>query len=457
VRLLRRDAPGGIASATNAALEMATGRYVAMLDHDDLLQSDALERVAGAIAADPGVQMLYSDEDTIHQGRRILRHLKPDWSPETICTSGYTGHLAIYGRSLLLELGGFRSDFDGSQDYDVVLRASERVDHVAHIPHVLYLWRAHADSTAGSDTKPYAYTAGRRAVAEHLQRTGRPAKVQFGPPGLYRVEPSLDPAASAALIVPMADGCSSAASIERAARSWLSQSHPGWSVVLVGDRDLAEAGAGSLTRVGIDAARITTVAVDGRADPAIWLAAGAETTDADHLVLMLAPVTGLTHDWLARLLAYSAEPGIASAGPLVVASNGQIADSGVAIVGGVPISLMHAQDASNPGEFGFGTAVFNVTAVGEVLATRRAAFLALGGLRVEHRTLALIDYCLRGADAGLRTVTVPDARVRSDNAGRRANDLPAIWTLSTEHPSRLLDPYYHPGHRQDRGDFVTRS
>src|SRR5262249_8384684 len=107
VRLLRHDVPGGIAAATNAALAMATGRYVAMLDHDDMLEGDALERVAGAIASDPGVQMLYSDEDTIFEGRRILSHLKPDWSPETICTSGYTCHLAVYERSLLLELGGF--------------------------------------------------------------------------------------------------------------------------------------------------------------------------------------------------------------------------------------------------------------------------------------------------------------------------------------------------------------
>jgi hypothetical protein len=435
---------------------MATGRYVAMLDHDDMLEPDALARVAAAIASEPGVEMLYSDEDIVLDGKRVWSHLKPAWSPETICTSGYTCHLAVYRRSLMLELGGLRSDFDGSQDYDFVLRASERVDHISHIPHVLYHWRAHAGSTAGGDSKGYAYEAARRAIAEHLQRTGRPGRVQFGPPGLYRVEPELDPSATAALIVPLASSRFSAPKLERAARSWLSQSHQAWSVVLAGAGEVIEAAVAAVARAEIDAARITTVTTDASPDPASCLAVGAKATKAEYLVLMQAPVTGLAHDWLARLLGYAADPGIAAAGPLVVASDGRIADIGVAVIGGVPISLMHAEDASIPGPFGFGTAVFNVTAVGEMLATRREAFQAVGGLQVELGPLTLVEYCLRAGDTGLRTVAVPDARVRSDDAATRPNDLPAIWRLAAMRPERALDPYYNPGYRQDRGDFLTR-
>jgi O-antigen biosynthesis protein len=458
IRLLRRDTPGGIASATNAALALATGRYVAMLDHDDVLEPDALERVARALAADPGLEMLYSDEDVIDDGRRIWRHLKPDWSPETICTSGYTCHLAVYSRSLMLELGGFRSDFDGSQDYDFVLRASERVDRVAHIPHVLYRWRAHAGSTAGGDSKQFAFDAARRAIAEHVQRTGRRAEVQFADSdGLYRVAPELDPATTAALIVPLSDG-PSATELECAARSWLSQPHAAWTVVLAGSPDATEAGAAALQRAGVDGARIATVETGGGAGRAACLAAGADAVSADarQLVLMQGPVTGLTHDWLTRVLEYAGDPEIAAAGPLVLAPDGRIADSGVAIAGGMPMFLRHAEDGSIPGQFGFGTAVFNVSAIGEVLATRRDAFHALGGLRGELGGLALVDYCLRAAERDLRTVTVSDARVRTDGAGRRANDLPAIWSLAATHPDRALDPYYNPGYRQDRADFITR-
>ena len=458
IRLLRRETSRGIASATNAALELATGRYVAMLDHDDLLEPDALERMASAIADDPGLEMLYSDEDVVDDGRRIWRHLKPDWSPETICTSGYTCHLAVYSRSLMLELGGFRSDFDGSQDYDFVLRASERVDRVAHIPHVLYRWRAHAGSTAGGDSKQFAFDAARRAIAEHLQRTGRHAAVQFADSdGLYRVAPELDQAMTAALIVPVGD-VPSAAELERAARSWLSQPHAAWTVVLAGSSEATEASAAALARAGVDGARIAAVETGRAADRAACLAAGADAVEADagQLVLMQAPVTGLTHDWLTRLLEYAGDPEIGAAGPLVLAPDGRIADSGVAIAGGMPTFLRHAEDGSVPGQFGFGTAVFNVTAVGEVLATRRDAFRALGGLRVELGGLALVDYCLRAAERGLRTVTVPDARVRSEEAAGRANDVPAIWSLAAHHPGRAVDPYYNPGYRQDRADFVTR-
>jgi GT2 family glycosyltransferase/SAM-dependent methyltransferase len=456
VRLLRRDTPGGIASATNAALELATGRYVAMLDHDDMLEHDALDRVASAIAADPGLEMLYSDEDVVEDGTRIWRHLKPDWSPETICTSGYTCHLAVYRRSLMLELGGFRSDLDGSQDYDFVLRASERVDRVAHVPHVLYRWRAHAGSTAGGDSKQFAFVAARRAIAEHLQRTGRGGEVQFADSdGLYRVAPELAPSATAALIVPLDGDVASAGALERSARSWLSQSHPAWSVVLAGSGEAIEAGVAAFARAGVDTARVLTVATGAAADRAARLSAGADAAEAEHLVLMQAPVTGLTHDWLTRLLAYAAGTEIAAAGPLVLAPDGRIADSGVAIAGGMPVFLRHSEDGSIAGQFGFGTAVFNVTAVGEVLATRRDAFQALGGLREELGGLALVDYCLRAAERGLRTVTVADARVRSDDVTRRANDLPAIWKLAGKHAQRALDPYYNPGYRQDRADFTT--
>ena len=457
VHLLRRHTPGGIASATNAALQLATGRYVAMLDHDDMLEPDALELVARAVAAEPHLGMLYSDEDVVQDGRRIWRHLKPDWSPETICTSGYTCHLAVYRRSLMLELGGFRPDFDGSQDYDFVLRASERVDRVTHIRHVLYRWRAHSGSTAGGDAKQFAFDAARRAIAEHLQRIGRPAEVQFaGSDGLYRVAHKLDPTAEATLIVPVAGLGPSADELERAARSWMCQSHSAWSVVLTGAGEAIEGGVAALERAGIDTARVATVVTApgfGRAD---CLAAGAEAATGEHLVLMLAPVAGLTHDWLARLLGYASDPQIAAAGPMVLAPDGRIADSGVALAGGVPLFLRHGEDAAVAGQFGFGTAVFNVTAVSEVLTTRRDVFQALQGLRVELNGLALVDYCLRGSERRLRTVTVADARVRSDAAAGRPNDLPAIWSLAAKHPARALDPYYNPGYRQDRADFMAR-
>ncbi len=173
IHLKRRETAGGISTATNTALELATGQYIALLDHDDTLSPDALQHVADRIAAQPDLDMIYTDEDTLLEGRQVWAHLKPGWSPDTLRTNGYTCHLGVYRRVLVRELGGFRTEFNGSQDVDMILRLVERTDRIAHIPRILYHWRAHAESTAGGyDAKPYAYVAARNAIAGHLQRTG---------------------------------------------------------------------------------------------------------------------------------------------------------------------------------------------------------------------------------------------------------------------------------------------
>src|SRR6201999_539753 len=136
------------------------------------LTPDALQHVADTIAAQPDLDMIYSDEDIVLDGRAIWTHLKPAWSPDTLRTNGYTCHLGVYRRALVNEIGGFRSEFDGSQDVDMILRLVERTDRIAHIPEILYHWRIHPASTAGGDAKPYAYVAARNAIAAHLERSG---------------------------------------------------------------------------------------------------------------------------------------------------------------------------------------------------------------------------------------------------------------------------------------------
>jgi len=189
IRLLRREVAGGISTATNAALEMAEGEYVALLDHDDLLVPDALARVDAALREHPGTDMLYSDEELFEDAAPTHVFAKPHWSPDLLRSQMYTCHLGVYRRSLAEEVGGFRPEFDGSQDFDFALRVAERTDRVRHIPRVLYRWRVHAGSAAGNaQAKPHAYPAARRAIAEHLERTAVDADVHFGPwEGIYRV------------------------------------------------------------------------------------------------------------------------------------------------------------------------------------------------------------------------------------------------------------------------------
>jgi GT2 family glycosyltransferase len=447
IHLERHETAGGISTATNAALERASGEYIALLDHDDTLAPDALQRIADEIAAQPELDMIYSDEDVIGDTGLIEHHPKPGWSPEHMSALMYTCHLGVYRRALAVDIGGFRSQFDGCQDYDFVLRLMERTNRIGHIPRTLYHWRAHAMSTAGGDAKPFAYLAQRGAIAGYLDRSGVDAEVQFGHlPGIHRIVHRVRSSTTVDLVLANADPHA----LAEAAASWLAQAHAVWSVVLAGPPASLGAATTALTSAGVAASRIVTVPTDPRDDHATALAAAADAATAEQLLIMEVPAVGLTHDWLTRLIGYSDQPEIAAAGPVVLAPDGRIKHAGVAIPAGIPLYLQHgSQTAFAP------LAVYNLSAVSGILATGRPTYKELGGLDPKFRGLALIEYCLRATDSGRRVVVVPDARLRATGPDATINELATIWRLRERWAQiHSHDPYYNPNLRTDRGDFV---
>jgi O-antigen biosynthesis protein len=446
IRLERRETPGGISAATNAALELATGQFIALLDHDDTLAPDALERVAARIGAQPDLDMIYSDEDVVGDSGLIEHHLKPGWSPDHMTALMYTCHLGVYRRTLAMDLGGFQSQFDGCQDYDFVLRLMQRTDRIDHIPRILYHWRAHRMSTAGGEAKPYAYLAQPSAIAGHLKRSSIDAEVQFAHlPGIHRIVHRVQPSTAVDLVLAIGD----LKGLNEAAASWLAQPHPSWNVVLASAAGSLDAAVATLISAGIRESRITTVPVSTGLDRAAALAAAAGAATAEHLLLMEAPATGLTQDWLTRLIGYSDQPDIAAAGPVVLAPDGRIEHAGIAIPEGVPLYIQYGSPAAVAP-----SAVYNLSAVSGVLATPRDTYQALGGLEPGFGEVALIDYCLRATDTGKRVVLVPDARLRAIGSDAN-NDLDAIWRLRQRWAqSHTRDPYYNANYRTDRGDFV---
>ncbi|WP_395834799.1 glycosyltransferase [Cystobacter fuscus] len=189
IRFERLERNGGIALATNAALALATGEYVGFLDHDDVLAPHALAEVVQYLEAHPDTDVLYTDEDKIDAGgRRFNPAFKPGPSPDLLRAVNYICHFLVVRASLVREVGGVRTGFEGAQDHDLVLRLLERTPRFAHLPQVLYHWRTLPGSTSlDSSAKPAASDAGRRAVADHLRRLGEEAWVDVSSPGLYRV------------------------------------------------------------------------------------------------------------------------------------------------------------------------------------------------------------------------------------------------------------------------------
>ncbi len=208
IHVQRRTSNGGIVAATNDALSLADGDFIALLDHDDLLEPDALLQCARAIVL-TGADLVYSDEDKVSEDgqRHYEPHHKPAWSPDLLLAQNYISHLTVIRRSLVDRVGGLRAGYDGSQDHDLLLRCTEQAREVVHIPMVLYHWRAVQGSTAlGFDEKSYPWEAGKRAVADALQRIGTDGTAELGPrPGTYRVKRAIQGSPLVSILIPFRD------------------------------------------------------------------------------------------------------------------------------------------------------------------------------------------------------------------------------------------------------------
>lgn len=200
----------GISENTNEAIKMATGDYISLLDHDDILDITALYEVVKVINENPETDFIYSDEDKFHfiDEPYFAPHFKPDYAPDTLRAINYICHYSVFKKTLLDEIGGFKSEFNGAQDYDIILRATEKAKKITHISKVLYHWRIHKDSTAlNQEAKPYTIEAGKRAIEEHLTRIGLNGIVSEGKaPGTYVIDYEVIGKPKVSILIPNKDG-----------------------------------------------------------------------------------------------------------------------------------------------------------------------------------------------------------------------------------------------------------
>jgi O-antigen biosynthesis protein len=418
VRVSYREKNRGIVPTSNEALAMAGGEFVALLDHDDMLHPDALSHVAEALDRTPEADYAYTDEDKIDlRGRHSSPFFKPDWSPERMRTQMYSCHLSVLRRSLVEEVGGFDPAFEGSQDWDLVLKVTERARAVVHVPRVLYHWRMLESSAAASgEAKPYAAEAGVRAVQAHCDRIGLEARVELDPddPGILHLEPALTDEPLVSIVIPTGGQrrevrFEQVVLVVNCVRSIVERSSYGnYEIVCVVDEGFDPAIVEELREIAGE--RLRLVEFSGPFDFSAKINSGAVRSHGEHLLLLNDDIEVTTPNWIERMVMYSAQAGIGAVGGRLLWGDTRIQHVGVAYEGALP---HHHYRGFSESFNGYANAVriardcLTVTAA--CVMTRRDVFERLGGFTSTFPVnFNDVDYCLKAHVEGLRIVYDPD-------------------------------------------------
>jgi GT2 family glycosyltransferase/SAM-dependent methyltransferase len=448
----------GISSASNRALAVATGEFVGLLDHDDELSPNALYENVRLLQEHPEADMIYSDEDKLGpNGRRIDPFFKPDWSPEYMLSCMYTCHFGVYRKQLLENLGGFRKEFEGSQDYDLVLRVSEKTRNIFHLPKVLYHWRMAASSAAwSSHVKPYAFRAAKKAITEHLNRRGIPAQVLDGAwRGHYRLQFDVDRTAKISIIIPTHDKVELLSkcirSIERKTK------YSNYEILIV---DNQSSDPDTLDYLSSSPHRVLSFPEPFSFSRIVNFAAQHAT--GNYLLFLNNDTEVISPRWVEEMLGYCQQKDIAVAGAKLLFPNDQIQHAGVILgIAGVAGHALKGFASDSRHHFGLSCNVRNYSAVtAACMMVRKDVFDELGGFD-ESLPIAYndVDFCLRVRQAGYRIVCTPHAElyhVESASRGYPKNEREFIDMQRRWGKVLMNDPYYNPNLTLDREDFGLR-
>lgn len=458
IKVVLRAQNGHISAASNSALELATGDWVALLDHDDVLPEHSLYYIASAILEHPEARLIYSDEDKINEhGMRFSPYFKTDWNPELFLSHNMICHLGVYRRDVLTEIGGFRVGFEGAQDYDLALRFIEHIEpaQIHHIPRVLYHWRMHQGSTAAAaEAKPYAMLAGERALNEHLQRRGIAGRVEFVVDGYrthYRLPETL-PLVS--LIIPTRNGL---ALVRQCVESITQKTdYSNYEIILVDNGSDDPAALDYFARLAQD--NIARVLRDDRPfnysrlnNDAVAQARG------EVIALINNDIEVISPGWLSEMVGLVMRSEIGAVGAKLLYPNGTIQHAGVALgIGGVAGHVHKYIDRKAGGYYSrakLASAFSAVTAA--CLLVRRSVYQEVGGLNEVDLTVAFndVDFCLRVREAGYRNVWTPYAELYhhesatrgfEDNPAKQARFAAEVQYMMMRWGQQLLeDPYYN--------------
>ena len=420
IRVVESPVNGHICAASNTALDMAQGDYVALLDHDDVLSRDALCMLVRWINVMPKARLFYSDEDKLDpKGRRFSPHFKSDWDPDLIIQLNMFSHFGAFETALARSVGGFRLGYEGGQDHDLLLRCVRRAGNeaVAHIPHILYHWRTAETSTASSpDKKPYAADASLRAVNDHLRSLGSRARMEDrklpGQPALSFADVDLDTLPRVRLLVDVRGG---GAQIDACLRSLSQTDYPGLRLTIIMPNvvlpDVAEWDGAALVSEHSGAHDATVI--------------NEIISDAEEEFVCLVDERTRVSDpsWLRRLARHvSASVEIGACGVRWCDERGRLLNAGLVRRGGRFFAARPGRTRNDPGYFGYNQLTRRVTALPDIGSLfRRAPLLEVGGVQRSGNGWIADGAWLshRMATAGFHHVVVGDATLTRAGFDRR--------------------------------------
>jgi O-antigen biosynthesis protein len=418
IKPIFRSQNGHISKASNSALEIATGEFIAMFDHDDQISEHALYLVADKLNHNSELDFLYSDQDKIDiHGVRYDPYFKPEFNPDLLRSQNFVDHLAVFRTDMVRRLGGWRTEFDGSQDYDLVLRFTEQLSlsRIAHIPYVLYHWRAVPGSLAiDPNAKNYAADRSRQALREHLQRLSISAEVTSNFPNLsiHRVVYSLSPEPLVSIIIPTKDGVD----ILRQCIDGLFKktNYQNFEVIIVNNQSekpetltyLNEVSRNSKVRIinydhQFNYSRINNVAV--------------REANGSVLLFLNNDIEVINADWLREMVSHAVRPEIGAVGARLYYPDGTVQHAGVLL--GYKGRAGHMYRYASPHWLGYwarGVLIQNLTAVtAACMAVRKEIFEAVGGFDEKNYTVTFndVDLCLRIHEQGYRNLYTPYAEL----------------------------------------------
>lgn len=471
IKIHFRDKNGHISLASNSALGLAQGEYVALLDHDDMLSEHALLFVVESINSNQDALIIYSDEDKLNEdGRRVYPHFKSNWNPSLIYCHNYITHLCVYKKSLLDRVGGFRVGYEGAQDYDLLLRCIDnaRKDQIIHIPRILYHWRIHANSTAdNANAKSYSQDAGLMALQDYFlaKNIGVEASAS-GIPNLYRTKwplPLIPPMVS--LLIPTRDHVDL---IKNCVNSILDRTaYENYEIVIIDNASIEAETLHFFKEIQAKSSRVRVIAYDHEFNYSAINNFGVRQSQGEVIGLINNDIEVINPDWLGELISHAIRPEIGCVGAKLYYDDETIQHAGVILsIGGVAGHSHKGFSRDDHGYFSRLMAIQNVSAVtGACLVVRRDIYDAVGGLDEVNLKVAFndVDFCLKVSAAGYLNLWTPyselyhyesKSRGLEDTPEKQARFSREVEFMISKWGQRLsVDPFYNPNLTKTREDF----